>query len=353
MERMFLKNKLLLFLVLVSFSFATVPAGGTGTAGGEVSKVICRAGPETSMKIVLTSIATVYNVFPISIGPMKFSFFKDLEDLDLSMAPICFCGKPIPRIGIKIGLWEPIAIMEPARIPWCTPTLPIPGGLTGKIPFNAFAIGQVSSNDEDNSKLRTLQMHYYRYLPWALLELFMDFVCLETRNPFDIAYLTELDPLWQNDMLATILGPEAVLFANPIAQMACAIDAIASTVGFPLDPLFWCMGAWGSMYPMSESIPIDDVQSAAGLITRMLYKLHRELILWGSFGKAGLCGRYPMPIMRKRQYSIFPIYPIVHPKRFPIGRHSFVLWGWGQNVPVLNQYNQAWMIYRKRDCCAF
>ena len=315
------------------------------------SRVVCNAGPETSTQIVLTSIATIYNVFPIRVGGITLFNWFGLEDIhQVGDFPICICKTPLPRVGIKISLWEPIAIMETARIPWCTPTLPISGGLVGKVPINAQAIG--SASDVEQAELRSFQMHYYRYLPWALLELFMDFVCLETRNPFDVAYMTEIDPLWQSDLLASILGPEAVLFANPIAQLACSADAIASTVGFPLDPLFWCMGAWGSMYPMSESIPNDSVQAMGGAVARMLYKLHRELILWGSFGKMGLCGRYPMPIMRKSQYNIFPIFPILHPKRFPIGRHSFVLWGWGQNAPV-NQYNTAWMVYRKRDCCAF
>jgi conjugal transfer pilus assembly protein TraU len=306
------------------------------------------------MQIIVTIIGTAYNTFPITIGGVRFNFWPGLEDVSsVGGLPICICYTPFPRVGIKIGLWEGIAVIEPVRIPWCTPTLPIPGGLTGKIPFNAQAIGAANSDDPKDGELRSFQVHYYRVLPWALLGMFLDFICLETNNPFDLAYMTELDPLWQSDMLASILGPEAILFANPIAQAACAVDAMTATAGFPLDPLFWCMGAWGSMYPMSGSIPLDNVQASAGVVARMLFKLHRELILWGSFGKAGLCGRYPMPIMFKSQYSIYPIWPILHPKRFPIGRHAFVQWGWNKNVPVLNQLNNVWMVYRKRDCCAF
>jgi conjugal transfer pilus assembly protein TraU len=337
-----LVSVLLAFLILVQ----SVQANPAAKA--------CKAGPDTSIKIILTMISTAYNAFPISIGVVKFNFWPGLEDIgSVGELPTCVCYTPFPRVGIKIGLWEGIAVVEPARIPWCTPTLPIPGGLTGRIPFNAQAIGAVGSNDPKDGHLRSFQVHYYKALPWALLGMFLDFICLEANNPFDLAYMTELDPLWQSDMLASILGPEAILFANPIAQAACAIDAMTSTAGFPLDPLFWCMGAWGSMYPLSASIPLDNVQASAGVVARMLFKLHRQLILWGSFGKAGLCGRYPMPIMFKSQYSIYPIWPILHPKRFPIGRHAFVQWGWGKNVPVLNQLNNVWMVYRKRDCCAF
>jgi conjugal transfer pilus assembly protein TraU len=346
MERMRwrkLVSVLLAFLILVQ----SVPAN-------PAAKAVCRAGPDTSLTIIVTIIGTAYNAFPISIGGVKFNFWFSLEDIGgVGDLPICFCFTPFPRVGIKIGIWEGIAIMEPVRIPWCTPTLPLPGGLVGKVPFNAQAIGGANSDDQKDGELRSFQVHYYKALPWALIGLFLDFICLEAGNPFDLAYMTELDPLWQSDILASILGPEATLVANPIAQAACAIDAITSTVGFPLDPLFWCMGAWGSMYPMSESIPLDNVQANAGVVARMLFKLHRELILWGSFGKAGLCGRYPMPIMFKSQYSIYPLWPILYPKRFPIGRHAFLIWGWGKNVPVLNQLNNVWMVYRKRDCCAF
>ncbi|VEC46219.1 conjugal transfer protein TraU [Klebsiella aerogenes] len=44
----------------------------------------------------------------------------------------------------------------------------------------------------------------------------------------DIAYLSEIDPTWVDSSLTTILNPEAILFANPIAQGACAADALAS-----------------------------------------------------------------------------------------------------------------------------
>jgi conjugal transfer pilus assembly protein TraU len=333
-------SALLVFLILVQ----SVPA-----------RTVCRAGPDTSIKIITTIIGTAYNAFPITIGGIKFNFWFNLEDVNnmVGSFPLCFCYTPFPRVGIKFGIWEGIAIIEPVRIPWCTPTLPIPGGLVGKIPFNAQAIGGANSDDPKDGELRSFQVHYYRALPWAILGLFLDFACLEARNPFDLAYMTELDPLWQSDMLASILGPEAILFANPIAQKACAIDAMTATAGFPLDPLFWCMGSWGSMYPLSGSIPLDNVQASAGMVARMLFKLHRQLILWGSFGKAGLCGSYPMPIMFKSQYSIYPIWPTLYPKRFPIGRHAFVKWGWNKNVPVLNQLNNVWMVYRKRDCCAF
>ncbi|WP_181664457.1 TraU family protein, partial [Escherichia coli] len=62
---------------------------------------------------------------------------------------------------------------------------------------------------------------------------------------------SEIDPTWTDSSLTTILNPEAVIFANPIAQGACAADAIASAFNMPLDVLFWCAGSQGSMYPFN------------------------------------------------------------------------------------------------------
>jgi len=70
------------------------------------------------------------------------------------------------------------------------------------------------------------QVHWYVYPVIYWLELLVDFLCLEKQS-FDVAYITELDPLWNEDELSFILNPEAVLFGNPIAQAACAADCAA------------------------------------------------------------------------------------------------------------------------------
>src|SRR3546814_3836357 len=77
--------------------------------------------------------------------------------------------------------------------------------------------------------------------------------------------MTEVDPLWQDDALAALINPEAVVFANPIAKAACAGDCVAATANLPLDQLFWCAGCQGSMYPLNGNIPasIGHVQSSA------------------------------------------------------------------------------------------
>ncbi len=72
----------------------------------------------------------------------------------------------------------------------------------------------------------------------------------------------KIDPTWTDSSLTTILNPEAVIFANPIAQEPAQQDAIASAFNMPLDVLFWCAGSQGSMYPFNgwvsnESSPLQ------------------------------------------------------------------------------------------------
>ena len=68
---------------------------------------------------------------------------------------------------------------------------------------------------------------------------------------FDMLYVSELDPTWNNDELAFFTNPEASLVATPVAQAACPADAVASTARHPIDKLFWCAGSWGFIYPLS------------------------------------------------------------------------------------------------------
>lgn len=330
---------IILFISLIKTSYTQVPFA-------------CEASPASAVEVLMKSVSTVYNVFPIRIGGVPILTIAGLEDLDISgNVPFCVCTDPLPRVGIKIGLWEPIAMMEPVKIPWCFPTVGayIPGIA------NTLSVGAEgeSSIYGKRDALKTLQVHYYRANIFALFDLFMDFICLTSDNPFDVAYFSEVDPSWQNDTIAFILGPEAILVANPIAQLACGADSVASSLGFPLDPLWWCMGSWGPVFPMTQSQQgLTPPIQAAAVTGKMIMKLHRQLILWGSIGSQGLCGLYPMPVWRKSQYGIFPIYPVGYPLRIPIGRTG-LLWESGQDPVIKSRHNWVWMIYRKRDCCAF
>jgi conjugal transfer pilus assembly protein TraU len=321
--------------------------------------VACGVSPGDAVRIWTTSIATIYNVFPIRIGGVQIFTFSGLEDYNsIGSLPVCICMNPIPRVGITISLWEPAALAEVSKIPWCSPT--IGATIPVKVGPGAFAVGESSTSGKsksvDTHTTRTYysyQAHWWKFPTFAILKLFTDIVCLSSSGSLDLAYVTEIDPLWQNDAWSAFINPEAILFANPVAQLACTVDSATSTVGFPLDPLWWCEGTWGNSFPLTGSLQAQDpISGSAAIVGRMIAKLHRQMMLPITSGTGVLCVSYPVPIWKKSQYGIFPIYPVVFPKRQPIGRSTFI-WGFFNNIPYKNRHNFVYSVYRKRDCCAF
>lgn len=313
----------------------------------------CGASPASAISIFLKSFATMYNIFPITLGGVPIvPGPSGLLDIPIGGSPVCVCFHgPVPLIGLKLGFWLPIAMIETVHTPLCSPTL----GLS--IPINLLGLGaggQKRTKAGEQKHRANAQAHYIKYPVYALLDILTDVVCLQNETGIDIGYLTELDPLWQSDALSLIINPEAMLFGNPLTQIACAADSLAATIGFPLDPLFWCQGSWGSTYPLTGHVTnVDYTQANAAIADRLLFKMHRELLLWGTVGSEGLCGVYPMPIMRKSQYNIFPLYPVGFPLRQPLGRTG-LMWDSLQNLPIPeHNSNFVWSVYDKIDCCIF
>jgi conjugal transfer pilus assembly protein TraU len=106
---------------------------------------------------------------------------------------------------------------------------------------------------------------------------------------------------------------------------------------------------------MSKNAPsVSYFQANAELAAKFIAKMHREMILWITSGPMmthGFCTPFPSPVWKKRQYNLLTLYPVPGKNRQPIGR-SALLWGAGKNPPFLGS-DFVWMMYRKRDCCAF
>lgn len=338
-------TKLISLSLLAAILMTATPAKANPASAA--SCAVATKGMTSAIQVLTLSLVSIYNVLPIKIGGIPILPSGSAEDITtINDFPICFCLLPLPRFGIKVSLWEPIALVEPVAIPFCTPTLGV--GLPISVGFGALSFGQ--SDAETTKHTKTYQVHYIKYPLFKLLQLFMDFVCLAPDGSVDYLYISELDPLWQNDIWAAFLAPESFLVANPIAELACIVDAVTANFGFPLDPLWWCLGSWNGTFPMTQTNKGTSSMGAQGaVIARMIMKLHRQLILWQTVGEVGLCMPVPMPIMRKSMYGIFPIYPHFWPFRIPIGR-SDLIWGALQETP-LNMHAGDWVVYRKRDCC--
>ncbi|CAD5460611.1 hypothetical protein QREC_QR466_04634 (plasmid) [Escherichia coli] len=196
-------------------------------------------------------------IFPLSLGSIKVSQGKVPDTANPSM-PIQICPAPPPlfrRIGLAIGYWEPMALTDVTRSPGCMVNLGF------SLPAFGKTAQGTAKKDEKQVNGAFYHVHWYKYPLTYWLNIITSLGCLEGGD-LDIAYLSEIDPTWTDSSLTTILNPEAVIFANPIAQGACAADAIASAFNMPLDVLFWCAGSQGSMYPFNgwvsnESSPLQ------------------------------------------------------------------------------------------------
>lgn len=292
-------------------------------------------------------------LFPLSIGPTRVSG-GNREDTPNPRHIPCLCPRPpllIPVPGIPVGFWEPARLVDVTRVPFCMVSL---GGM--KLGSSTVGYGVHGYGGESRAQNSFYQVHWYVYPVLYWLELIVDFLCLEQQS-FDVAYITELDPLWNADELAFILNPEAILFGNPIAQAACAADCTAATSKFPLNSLFWCGGCQGSLYPFTGNTAAHNggVQASLLMVQRMIAKLHRELLLWGTSGTTNgeICQKYPMPLIKKTQYKTQMTYPRPTTRGplacNPLGR-SEVIWGAGREFPYKGE-DFGYLIWRKRNCC--
>jgi conjugal transfer pilus assembly protein TraU len=293
-------------------------------------------------------------MFPINIGAARISAGYQGVDLDVPPPTICSCPAPPPafvRYGIGISFWEPARLAEVVRTPFCSPTL---NGTNIGPAGNLFVHG-TNAHDGEHAQNAVYHVHWLTFpvLQWLAMG-FEAVACLKSET-FDLGYMTELDPLWDDDQLSFLINPEAALFASRLAQLACVPDtAAASVLFFGVDALFWCSGSQGSVYPLAgtHANHIGGVDSSLVLLHRLVFKLHRQLVAYDTSTVAAMCSDVPQPILRKGQYKQQMMFPIPYTlNAFGFGVPS-LLWAAGKEFPVSGE-DYTYLVWRKRTCCAF
>lgn len=287
-------------------------------------------------------------IFPLKI--MGMTVHSGGPDPAGPRAPICWCHRPplpgkVP--GIPVSFWEPARLVDVVREPYCLVNM-------GGISMGSTGVrgqGDVDGSVPDGQNHSFYNVHWYAYPILYWLEILVDFACLESMS-IDLTYLTELDPLWNDDEKSAIINPEAALFGSHIAQAACAGDCVAASGNLPIDTLFWCNGCQGSLYPFTGTVGAHNggVQGSLLITGRIMAKLHREGVLRGYMGVDGLCDKYPMPIIKKSQYRTQMTYPMPQTDRCqPLGATEMT-WQGGREFPYKGS-DFGYLIWRKRDCC--
>jgi conjugal transfer pilus assembly protein TraU len=341
--------KILAFILIAQSVLASVMSEACETAISDSLSIISQR-----------AVSSLHNAYPIKFGGVTLVTADSVEDTPSEMSTVCGpCLTPpfgIPVFGIQTSYWQPIGIVEVTSIPHCMPTYGMSMEIDNMAGSNS--LGERPS-DEKNS-LYTYQAHYIFYPPFAVMDLGAS-TCSRTPTTWDIPYMSEVDPAWQDDVSAAVYFFEVLLVTNPLTQLTCGIDSIAANLGFPLDILWWCMGSWGSMYPVSgNAVNITAPQAAIGLAVRALKSMSRGIkelnpipsmeLTVGAHMSSGYCKPITIPDIRKSLYSFVPLYPTLYDNRIPIGRSGLV-WEYGIDAPVSNKGVYAYAVYRKVECC--
>lgn len=290
-------------------------------------------------------------LFPLTLGNIPI-FKGDKPDTPNPSSPICLCPAPPPlflKVGLAVGFWEPVRLADVTNKPYCFVSL-------GGIDLNpGIGYPAKSHHKTGHGADRTAyHVHWYFYPLMVWMQLLTDFLCLES-DSFDIAYMTELDPLWNDDQLAAIINPEEVIFANPIATAACSVDCAAATAFQGIPQMFWCQGCQGSTYPMDGNImgSYGQVQGAVTALERFTFKIHRMFLAQGTSGPQAVCAMYAMPILDKRQYRFQLTTPVPNTSGpftcTPMGQATTLYEGL-KSFPVSGE-DFGFLIWRKRNCC--
>ena len=293
-------------------------------------------------------------IFPLKIAGVTVMTGGTYDTPDPATQPICVCPAPPPvfyRVGISASFWEPARAVEVTKTPFYFPLagFGVGNGLVARGTLGG-TTGDASGAGQGENTVG--QAHFIIYPVWAVLEMLTDMVCIE-HSGLDYAYITEIDPLWQDSELALLIQPEALLFANPIATLSCMVDAVSVNLWRPMEALFWCAGSGGPVYPLSGRAALGDyTQGAALLAHRMIFKLSREMLLCDT--GVNLCGCMPLPIWVKPNYKLQALRPMVQYQAWPIGKSDF-FYGAGLNPPITGATGPPdeflWLLFRKRVCC--
>ncbi len=294
-------------------------------------------------------------MFPLTFGDHEL-FTHSQEDFGGNPdSVLCACGNP-PRFGVNIGFWEPVRMVELVREPFCLIAL---GGLRVDAGINVRtpSVNRGGAASGDSSSFSFYHAHWYVNPVLHWLQVLLDADCIE-RQELDLAYLTEIDPLWEDDRLAAVIAPEAYLAANLPAAAACAADCVSATRGFPRSELFWCAGCQGRLYPLNGNVRahVSGRQASSLLMQRMAAKMHRQSATWSAHGPRGSCGYWFEDAIDRRAYKYSMLYPKPQTDKIsgrccqPFGR-STAVWATSSEWPVSGE-DFVYMLFRKRNCCS-
>lgn len=232
---------------------------------------------------------------------------------------VCMCSGSwadgeLPTIGFTVGAFLPMRIVEVVRKPWCFPSLMGADMGDATVLDGSLAYGGSGryKNNMDAEAHAMWSWHFYSFPLMEILQLLNLPQCnTDNYSSFDLLFLSEAFPHWYDSQLAFLVNPEAMLFANPIAQAATLADCTAASTDDPTNSLFWVAGCWGSHYPLTGHTGTGSAPQTASLAaSRALFLLGRLGFMKRTIGDDALCGGKKMPVLTKSQYRFQQLFPV-------------------------------------------
>lgn len=288
------------------------------------------------------------------IASIDWNFFADEFEMHFR---ICSCETPgnalATRAGFTASFFEPIAVIESSAQPWNFPCLDMDFGRNFWDKY-----GTTRSTPQQKS---FRYGHFIIYPIFSVLNVVNDFLCFERAGILNFAFLGEVMPAFNNDIYATYLNPDKLLFNTPVAQIACINDCLAATANKPINSMYWCTGCWqpsstNTGYVAGQQPIID----AASVAVRVLDSMHQYYALTktsnatftsgvpGGILKNTMCKEAFFPRIIKTQYALQLAYPSTW-DAVKIGEHRH--WANFKN-DVPSKDDVVFWVWRKRDECA-
>lgn len=266
-----------------------------------------------------------------------------------SLACACVDSLGVPFGGTKLSYFAPLRIIETVHEPYCSPTL---GGISLQEDYTAMGYSK-----DDRS---FWNVHYFAFPLMEMLEILYVNCHQDGYIDLDLMYLTEVDPTWNNDILALLLSPEAIVFANPLAQVWCATDCSLVTANQAPERSFGCAGCDGSLYPFTGNVigQNDEVAQSSLVAQRQISSLHRKGLAKKTMGDDSVCQASYAPFTPRSQYKFSMIYPRAEADEeaggsccHPMGQSTSVwcLPAGGRMRP--GREDAVYLLWQFKECC--
>lgn len=297
-------------------------------------------------------------IFPVRLNGLTIKGPNGSDSVpdDALNSLLCSCpdSAGVPEFGSPMAAWFPRFLIETVQKPYCSPTLMGQNLVAGtRIAVGGDVSSRKGKQGRPISDSAFLHFHSLSFPILEMLELMLTAEC----NPdqfvdMELQYISEVDPMWNDNLLSAILTPESALFTNPAAMLACTAECDALAASADALDFHWCAGCWGGTYPFTGHANHSGsrVKHSSLIATKALSSMHRRLLAFDTVGANEACEAKIAPSIIKSQYRFGMMYPSPEASSNHYIGSSTLTWGENRQKASAGS-NHVYVGYRYQDCC--